>query len=118
MKIKLGELRKIIREAAVSPAVFTNNKLVSDPMEKKGIAKAMGDLERTFNDGLKMNLVVAHADKYNKETREFDDAMMQKIKETADEATETTLSKINDVLKERWMYALHHFNDRSQDYDR
>jgi hypothetical protein len=105
MFIRYSVLRKLLREVAVSPSVFKNNQPVQDPVDKKGVASAMKDIGNSFKSGLVMNLTLASADKYNSETREFDDAAYQQIEKVANAAVEQVVAKINDTVKTAWVQA-------------
>lgn len=105
MKIRAGLLRRILREVAMSPSLFVNNKPQPDPVEKKGVAEAMQALEHSFKSGLVTNLVLASASKYNKETREFDDAAYKAIDEAATAMTEKMIAQVNSAVKSAWQAA-------------
>jgi len=105
MKIKLSDLRKIIREVAVSPAVFKSSQPAKDPMEKKNIVKAVSDLKTAFESALLSNLVLANPEKYDESSREFDDQMYESLKTTAASASEQVASKINDAVQTAWVAA-------------
>lgn len=118
MKIKLKTLRNLIREGIISelgmsPAVFQQNKskLLSDPMENGNISKAVGEFERSFNTVLLNNLVLAHSDKYDAETREFDDDTYNQLKDIASAATENAMSKIDAAFKMSWSSAIKQSKD-------
>lgn len=109
-KFSLKELREIIRESViqelnVSPA-FQNEKPVASPVEKQNVAKALNDLERFYRSSLLANLMLQHKDKYNSETREFDDAAYDELESLATDSSERVLSKINQVLESGWSEAL------------
>lgn len=105
MRIRTGTLRKLLREVAISPSLFANNKPQQDPVEKKGVAEAMQALEHSFKSGLVTNLVLASASKYNKETREFDDAAYKAIDEAASAVTEKMIAQVNSAVKSAWQAA-------------
>jgi len=109
MKIKVGTLRRLIREGIISeislsPAAF-NEKPVKDPMQRQNVSKAMGDLERFYSSALMNNLVLAHKDKYNAESRDFDDATYEALKSQADRITEKVMSQISNTLQQGWLAA-------------
>jgi len=119
MKIKLGTLRKLVREGIVSelvisPAFFRgNDKPLSDPMENGGLTRAIGEVERAFSTALMNTLVLSHTNKYNTETRDFDDAVYQQLKDAADTATEEVMSKLNTSLQTAWSSAVKQTGEKS-----
>jgi hypothetical protein len=106
MKIRLSTLRKIIREVAVSPAVFKNNKVIDDPLHHQVINKALDDLKRGFHDGLTLNLTLASSGKYDEATRQLDDAAYEQIKGLAESVTEQVISQVNNSVKTSWIKAM------------
>lgn len=109
-KVSLKELRSIIRESviqelSVSPA-FQNEKAVESPLEKQNIGKALGDLERFYRSSLLANLMLKHKDKYNPETREFDDAAYDQLESLAQKHSEGVIAKVSQVLESSWSEAL------------
>src|SRR5277367_876803 len=94
MRTTLRQLKRLIREVAVSPSVFQNNKLINDPFEKPSVAKALQAIEPAFKTAIAMNMVLAEKDSYNAETREFDDAAYQRIEEVAQKATEMMVARV------------------------
>lgn len=104
MKIMVGTLRKLLREHGLSPAIF-NTQAVQSALDKPNIAKSVQALDNAFRAGIHQNLVLSHADKYNKETREFDDAMFQKITQVADAASEKFTATIGNAVKDIWAEA-------------
>lgn len=104
MKIKLATLRRLIREEAMQPNVFSN-KPVEDPMDKPNIAKAVQDLQNSFKRALDVNLVVSMQDKYNSETKDFDDATLENIKRVGDETTDQVMAKVHEFVKKGWITA-------------
>lgn len=104
MRIKVGNLRKLLREHGLSPAIF-NNQAVQSPLDKQNIAKSFQALDSAFKAAIHQNLVLSHADKYNKETREFDDAMFQKITQVADAASEKFTATIGNAINNIWSEA-------------
>lgn len=105
MKIRLGTLRRMLSEVAISASVFKNNKAVRDPMDKQTVAKAAQDLENSFKRALEMNLVLAMANSYNEQTNEFDDAAYEKVKQATSAAAELLMAKVNDALEAGWVKA-------------
>lgn len=105
MRIRLGTLRKVLNEVAVSPSVFKNNKPVRDPMDKPNVAKAAQELEAAFKRNLELNLVLSLADKYNQETSQFDDAAYDKVKQATAAVGEKFLATVNDALEKAWVQA-------------
>lgn len=109
-KVSLKQLRSIIRESviqelSVSPA-FQNEKAVESPLEKQNIGKALGDLERFYRSSLLANLLLQHKDKYNAETRDFDDAAYDQLDSLATKHAEDVNAKITQVLEASWSEAL------------
>lgn len=105
MRIRLGTLRRVLKEVAVSASVFKNNKPVRNPTDKQAIMKAVHDLESAFRRNLEMNLVVAQADKYNEQSSEFDDAAYEKVKSATASAVESLMSQVNSALEKSWVKA-------------
>jgi hypothetical protein len=112
MKIKLGTLRRLIRESVISevglsPALFrAGNTAVKDPLESQNISQALGNLERHFSNSVMHALLLAHADKYDEGSREFDDATYEQLKQAAEGATETMMSQVGSAVKGAWARAL------------
>lgn len=109
-KVSLKQLRSIIRESviqelSISPA-FQNEKAVESPLEKQNIGKALGDLKRFYRSSLLVNLLLKHKDKYNPETREFDDAAYDQLESLAQKHSEGVIAKVSQVLESSWSEAL------------
>jgi hypothetical protein len=102
MKIKYGELKMLIKEVALSPALFRNNKPHKDPLDDKDIANSLQSLERAFKRDALMNILLLNADKYNTDSREFDDETYKQIEDAASETSELVAASVNDVVKQAW----------------
>jgi len=105
MKISYGELKKMIGEVALSPALFKNNKPHQDPLEDKNLANALQSLERAFKHDALMNLTLLNADKYNADSREFDDITYKQIEDVAGETSELVAAGVGNVVKKAWQSA-------------
>ncbi len=108
MRIRLGTLRKVIKEVAISPGVFKNTQTVREPTDNPNVAKLVQEFEQKFVSALKLNLVVANADKYNEETREFDDAAYGRVEEALKGAKEAIAGKVVGTLNDIWVKAHQH----------
>lgn len=103
MKIKLGELRRLIREVSLSPSLLQNNKIVEDPFDNKNLVKAFGDVQRYFKSTLEMNLTLAAMKKhYNSETREMDDSVWSEIKSHVEDVTDGMSEDVVTAIKIAW----------------
>ena len=105
MRIRLGTLKRILSEVALSPSVFTNNKRINAPLDKPNLAKAFHELSKLFKSTLEMDLILSMANKYNKETREFDDAAFEQVKQACNSATENLEAQVNSSLTNNWASA-------------
>jgi hypothetical protein len=102
MKITYGQLRRVIKEVAMSPSVFQNNKPISDPFDRSTIANAISSLEEPFRRAVEQNLVLASKDSYNAETREFDDAAYQRVQELSQKAAEAVMARVHKAVQQTW----------------
>lgn len=105
MKLRLGDLKRIISEVAVSPSVFKNER-VNDPFDRPNIANALPALEAAFVRAVEQNLVLAARDSYNPETRELDDATYQHIRQTSTSAGEVMLAAVHKAVQAAWKQAM------------
>lgn len=106
MKIRVRTLKRILREAALSPAVFRDSQPTRDPFDRPNVVNAVQALERAFKNGVRTNLYLANRDKYNEETREFDDATEQHIGEVADRASEAMTAAVHKAVQQAWAQAM------------
>ena len=106
MRIRVGTLRRILREVAISPSVFKNNQPVRDPMDKPTLAKAVAALEEPFRQGILMNLTLEARDSYDEQTRELDDQAYNRIKEVAGKATEMMMARVHKSVQGAWAEAM------------
>jgi hypothetical protein len=104
MKVRLGTLKRILREVALSPSVF-NQEPVKDVMDRPNVAKAIASLEQPFRNAVQQNLVLAAKGQYNPETRELDDGVWEHIKETSDRATEMMMAGVHKAVQQAWAQA-------------
>lgn len=103
MRIRVGTLRKLIREVAISPSVARNNKPIDDPLDNESIAKVVSELGRSFDAAVRLDLTVrAMADHYDESTRQLDDAIYEKIKSTAKASSEYVVAAATKTLKNAW----------------
>jgi hypothetical protein len=102
MRIKYGELKDMIREVSLSPSVFRNNKPHQDPLDDKDLTSALQSLERAFKQDALLNLTLLNADKYNADSREFDDETYKQIEDVAGETSELVAASVSDVVKKAW----------------
>jgi|SRR5581483_1831190 len=105
MRVRLGTLKRILREVAVSPSAFANNKPVQDPMDQPNIAKALASLEQPFRGAIQQNMMLAAKDQYNAETREFDDQAWEQIKAASNKATEVMMARVHKAVQTAWAEA-------------
>jgi len=105
MKIRIGTLKRILREVAISPSYFKNNQPVQDIMERPNMANAIKALEQPFRNAVQNNLVLAAKDKYNPETRELDDAAYEHIKQVSDQATEQMMAMVHRAITQAFAQA-------------
>lgn len=105
MKIRLSQLKQLIREVAISPSVFQNAKRVEDPMSRSAVAKAVQDLENGFRSAIENNLVLDEKDAYNPETRELDDDAYARAKEVAQKSTEMMVARVHKAIQGSWAEA-------------
>jgi len=105
MKIRLGTLKRILREVAISPSVFKQEP-VHDPMDRPNIARALQSLEAPFRNAIQQNMVLASKGKYNEETRELDDGAWEHIKDVSDKATETVMARVHKAVQSTWAEAM------------
>lgn len=111
MKIKLSQFRKLIREVALSPSL-KQNKPVEDPFQSKNVNVALEKLQAAFEQTLASDLIVRAMDQhYNEETREFDDAVYDKIKSIiksiVDESRDEATIIVKKALQQAWNNAHH-----------
>jgi hypothetical protein len=103
MRIRHGDLKKIVREVAMSPATFNNNNTrINDPLKFQNIGKMVNAIEQSFKTGVENHLYLAASDSYNVETREFDDAEHARIEEIATTATEMVVNNIKQAIQHAW----------------
>lgn len=105
MKIRVGTLRKILREVALSPAVFKQEP-VTDIMQRPNIAKAIQSLEAPLANAIKQNLILASKEHYDEQTREFDDAAWERVQTVADKATEMAMAGVHKAVQNAWAQAM------------
>jgi hypothetical protein len=106
MRIRVGTLKRILREVALSPAVFKDNQPVRDPMDRPNIARAIASLEQPFRSGVELNLVLEARDSYDEQARELDDDEYGRIKEVADKATEMVMARVHRAVQGTWAEAM------------
>jgi hypothetical protein len=105
MKIRVGTLRRLIREVAISPSYFKNNEPVRDIMDRPNMAKAVAALEQPFRNAVQNNMVLAAKGQYNPETRELDDQAYEHIKQTSDKATEMMMAGVHKAVTQAFAQA-------------
>lgn len=105
MRIRLGTLKKVLQEVALSPSVFKNNKPVNEPQDKPNVNKAMQELEGAFRRGLELNLVVSMADSYNEQSGQFDDAAYERVKKAVSDAVDTVNASVAGSMNKAWTKA-------------
>lgn len=105
MKIRVGTLRRILREVAISPSYFKNNQPVQDPMDRPNIANAVKSLEAPFKNAVANNMLLVAKDKYNPETRELDDATYKHIEQVSTKATEMMMAGVAKAIQQAWAQA-------------
>lgn len=105
MKIRVSTLKRIIKEIALSPSAFQNER-VNDPFDRPNIAKAVGAIEGAFKTGVAQNLILDEQDSYNAETREFDDEAYARIEEIAQKATEMMMARVHKAVQSSWAEAM------------
>ena len=110
MKITVGKLRRIIKETALlerglSPSVFSGY-LVSDPLERTSITKALEDLKQGYSAGLLHVLVAARKDKYDASKRDFDDALYNELEGIVSDSSDELLAHMGEVIQATWTKAL------------
>ena len=106
MKVRYGALKRVIREVAMSPSVFKNNRHVEDPFDQPNLARAMTSLETPFKNAVTMNLVLDERDAYDEQSREFDDAAYQRVEEVAQKATEMMVARVHKAVQASWAEAM------------
>lgn len=103
MRIRHGDLKKIVREVAMSPATFNNNNPhIDDPLKFQNIGKMVSAIGQSFKTGVENHLYLAASDSYNAETREFDDAEHARIEEIATTATDMVVNSIKQAIQHAW----------------
>lgn len=105
MKIRLGELRRLIREVSVSPSV-KKNKTLDSALADHDVNDLVDRLDGAFEQALTLDLIVRNMDKhYNAETREFDDATYKAIKERVAQAKNKALAGVKKSVESAWSSA-------------
>ena len=105
MKIRVKTLKRILKEVALSPAVFKQEP-VQDLMDRPNIAKALASLEQPLMNAMKQNLILAARDQYNEETREFDDQAWERVQTVAQKATEMAMAGCHKAVQNAWAQAM------------
>lgn len=99
IRIKLGTLKQLIREVAMSPAVQKEQQ-ATDPMTNKNVVEGMSKISQAFGLLLTRNLVLANfAKAYNQQTREFDDNVYKQIKDAVTTSQEKLQSRLASVMQ-------------------
>jgi hypothetical protein len=106
VRIRLGRLKRLIGEVALSPSVFRNAERTDDPMDDRNIAGALERLEQPFKSALEKNMVLDAQASYDEETREFDDAEYERIKDVAARAAEAMLAGAHKAVQRTWADAM------------
>jgi hypothetical protein len=108
MKIRVGTLRRLLREVAISPSVFKNAQAnqTKDIMERPNIAKAIAALEAPFKNAIEMNLTLQAHDQYDEQTRELDDAAYERIKTVSEKATEMMMAGVHKAVQGAFAQAM------------
>lgn len=102
MRLKIRQLRKLVREIAMSPSLM-NQEPIKGPLEDKGIAKVLQTLQTELSTSLKDNLVMtSFKDNYDAETRQFDDGAYEQASGTADRLTNEVMTQLKALLEKAW----------------
>ena len=104
MKISAKQLRNLIKEVALSPALPKNNQIVNDPIANDAMHSAIDDVQRQFVKTLEKNLVLSAWDhSYNEKSREFDDDTYEFIKSVSDKLGEEVTTLLTKAIKQAWI---------------
>lgn len=107
MRISYGDLKKIINEVAVSPSLFRNGHEPTDsPFEHDNVEQAIDGLARSFRMAVGKNLFLDNEDSYDPETREFDDAVYERIMSTVDTSEKSMKAAVHKALEASWRTAM------------
>lgn len=113
MRVRLGALRRLIRETAMSPAFFAQGKALDDPFANPQLAQPAKQLEHAFEASLVKSLVRSAADRYDTKTRQFDDAAYDEIKASAASISIQVGERLRKLITQGWSLA--HQNVRKDD---
>lgn len=104
MKLNLKQLRRMIKEVALSPSLPKNNQIVTNPIDNDLLDKAVSSIQRQFTKMLEKNLVLSSwKSSYNSETREFDDKTYEFIKEVSEKLGEEVAASITKTIRQAWI---------------
>jgi hypothetical protein len=102
MRIKLGELKNLIREVAISPSL-KNNKLLNSPLDNKIVADLIKRLGDGFEQALVRDTIIRAMDKhYNPETRELDDKIYDEVMNNVKSAKEKMIAGVSQSVEDAW----------------
>ena len=109
MRIKIGTLRVLLREMAMSPSVFKNNKPRKDPMQGKVIS-GMQAIQGGFQNMLLMNLVLLHGQEHfepvtrdGEQSGEFNDKAYAMLKVRSQQVAEELGASLQNVIEDMWV---------------
>jgi len=106
MKISLRQLRKIIKEVAMSPSFGKNNKPVGSPFESKKLKEGLASVQNSFLQAVERDLVLASwSSAYDEGSREFKDDVYDRIKKTGTTVTNEMMHDIEKVINAAWQKA-------------
>lgn len=102
MKIRVGTLRRLIREVTLSPSL-AKNKTLDNVMDDHDTSDLAARLGTAFEHALMVDLVVREFSKhYDASTRNFDDAAYDAIKSKVEEAKNQVVNQVKSALEQAW----------------
>jgi elongation factor P hydroxylase len=102
MKISVKQLRNLIKEVSMSPSLRKNAPL-DEPSDSKNVAASLQQLEQAFSNALSLDLVVrAFDESFDPETREFDDAVYERIKSIVEDSKKRAANVVKRSLQDIW----------------
>jgi len=105
MKIRIGKLRSLVREVAMSPSLFSNNAAVAGPLQKKPVADMIELLVQKFEETLRKNLILNSERYFDKETREFSDIAYKRLSKIAQIVADECKKQVIADMENSWQDA-------------
>lgn len=97
VKISVRDLKKLIKEVAMSPAVFQTEP-VQNVDSNKNLVDAISGFSEKLRSTMQKNLVLSFRDKFDSETRNFDDVTFKHIQNVVDKVVKQTEDDLRSLV--------------------